>query len=281
MLFPRTVNEALELTASEQNAVFWAGGTSIAGSSGHRKLIELPRTVISLSLIEELARASRSEFNLEIGSMMTLDRLASIGRSALPAALPEALLNIGNRPIRCRATLGGHLANTSRASDLRPLLHILDAVVELRFLRERKGRRKPVPTTRKLSISRFDSETGLRHGEIITKIIFPVRTWNFGIFRKILPDSTYREKLIFTAVARIEKEILTEWRMALSDGKNGVVRDRELEIALAGKQLPLTVKELDLVEDSIESTVVKSKMDKYAQRAAKNLARAFLRNAAE
>ncbi len=280
VFFPRTINEALELTLSEPNAVFWAGGTSIAKSTGQRRLIELPRSLISLGMIEELARASRSEFNLEIGSMMSLDRIASIGRSALPAALPDALASIGNRPLRCRATLGGHLANSSKSADLRALLHILDAVVETRFLRERKGRRKPLPSTRKLSLSRLDTETGLRAGEILTKIIIPVRNWNYGVYHKIFPDSDHKEKFIFTAVARIEKGILIEWRMALSDSRNIIIRDRELEIALAGKQLPMTLKELDFVDDLVESTSAGAGMDAYTRRASKNLARAFLRNAA-
>ena len=110
VLFPRSIAEALEYAVAEPEGVFWAGGTRLSREGGDGPLLAIPKTVISLGLVEELARASRSEQGLEIGAMMSLDRLASIGRSALPAGMPEALSLIGTRPLRCRATLGGHLA---------------------------------------------------------------------------------------------------------------------------------------------------------------------------
>ena len=279
VLFPRTVGEAIELAISEPNAVYWAGGTILAGSSGSSDLLLLPRTVISLGLVEELAKASRSEHNLEIGAMMTLDRLASIGRSVLPVALPEAIATIGNRPIRCRATLGGHLAASSGFGDLRTLLQILDAVAETRFLRDRKRRRKPVAAARKLPVGRLEAESGLRRGELVTKIIIPTGNWNLGDFRRIGPDPASPRKIIFAGLARVEKGMLAEWRMAFSSG-DSIVRDRELEIGLSGRPLPMSSKELDTVEDSVEATAERSGLDEYGRRVVANLARGFLRKAA-
>lgn len=147
VLFPKTINEALEFVVSERDADFWAGGTQITGYSTSKSVIKMPDVVIALGHVEELARASRSERSLELGSMMSLDRLRSIGRHTLPTGLYDAIAAVGNRPIRCRATIGGHLAMSGRIGDLKPFLQLLETRVEIRFLKKKRKRRKSLSST--------------------------------------------------------------------------------------------------------------------------------------
>jgi CO/xanthine dehydrogenase FAD-binding subunit len=276
VFFPRTVSEALDLANDQPDFVFWAGGTHLSRYSKTPGLIDLPRTVIALGYVEELVRASRSEHGLELGSMMSLDRLTSIGRSALPTGLPEALSGIGTRPLRCRATLGGHLGRKGIIGDLAPLLQILDSRIETRYLRERRGRRKPTAATRKIPVSLLAGDEGLRKGELITRVSIPNEPWNFGAVEKIYPESKPGRVLIFSALARLDKGMLSEWRMALSDGLGNILRDREMEVGMAGKPLPLSKKDLDGMVEAIRELTEPWSDREYERKAAMGLARGFM-----
>jgi CO/xanthine dehydrogenase FAD-binding subunit len=275
-MFPRTINEALEIAVNEPDGVFWAGGTQISRYSSLKTVIDFPGVVISLSHVEELARASRSEHSLEIGSMMTLDRMASIGRNTLPGGLYETLLGIGNRPLRCRATIGGHLAMTGNIGDLKPLLQLLETRIETRYLREVRNRRKPLVTVRKIPLAQLDEKNGLSKGELITRISIPTENWSLCTCRKISPSTENSRVLIFAALARVEKGVLSDWRMAFSDGFQSVLRDRDLEVDLTGRPLPFGEKEYDTLDESVERLTSVWMNRVYERKTARILARGFL-----
>lgn len=281
VLFPKTIAEALELSDSEPEALFWAGGTRFAENTPrHGNFIDLPRVVIALSLVEELARASRSENSLEIGAMMSLDRLAGIGRNALPAGLSDVLSSIGTRPLRSRATIGGNLGSKGRRGDLTPILQLLDAKVEIRYLRERKGRRKPVPSVRRIPLVLLEEEDGLRRGDLITRISIPTELWNFAVVEKLPPSFPGAPELIFQAVARLDKGTLVDWRMSFWDGWGPILKNRNIEASLAGSPLPLPRRSLDTLDDAVSETTSVWKDRKTDREAAKSLARAFMKHAA-
>ena len=279
IFFPKTISEVLDRTKTENEAVFWAGGTHLARFSKEKRIIELPRNVISLGHVEELARASRSEHSLEIGSMMTLDRLAAIGRNTLPAGLYDAIVRIGSRPMRCRATIGGHLAVKDRIGDLKPLLQLLETTVETRYLKEHQRRRKAVSASRRFPIAFLEEKPGLESGEIISKISIPTDPWDFGVCRKVTPMGDNNRYIIFAALARIEKEVLTELRMAFSDGYTGVLRDRDVGVGMAGRALPLGMKELEILDEAVDSITVSWKSGDFERETAKRLARSFIKQA--
>ncbi len=283
ILFPRSINEALEMSGNENQSVFWAGGTRLS-SSGDRSAarIKLPKVVIALSMVEEMARASRSENGLEIGAMLSLDRLASISRlAAITPGLSRLLRSIGTRPLRCRATVGGNLAYQERRGDLLPLLQLLDTKVEIRYLRERRSRRKPVATVRRIPLALLEGEDGLRRGDLITKISIPAGKWNFAMIEK-LPSITGPggRELIFQAIARLDKGTLADWRMAIWDGRDAVIRNRDLEVALAGSPLPLTSRNLEDLEEGIVKATKGWSDRKEDRNTAICLARTFMKRAA-
>ena len=284
VLFPRTINQALEYYGSESDAVFWAGGTGFArrGSRVGRR-VELPKVVIALSLVEEMARASRTDSSLEIGATMSLDRLAAIGRNALPPGLNDVLSGIGTRPLRCRATIGGNLASGNRhdglaKGDLLPLLQLLDAKVEIRYLRERKGRRKPVATVKRIPLMVLEEEHGLRRGDLMTRISIPTGTWNFAVVEKLVPVDRDSTPLIFQAVAQVEKNTLVDWRMIFWDGEGPYLRHRDIEASLAGSPLPLTRRSTEMLDEAVLQTV--GDIGKTDRQTAVCLARTFLKRAA-
>jgi len=274
VFFPRTVNEALEMVERESKAVFWAGGTELSCLSMSKNLIELPRTIISLGLVEELARASRSENGLDIGAMTTLERLLTIGENTLPTGLYGVIKCIGNLPLRNRATIGGHLALRTRIGDLLPLLQLLDARIEIRS--SRRGNRKR-SSVRKIPISLLDKETLLNSRELISKISIPTNNWDIGFHRKILPSSNEKRILIFTALASFEEGVLNECRMSFSDGYTEILRDRELEVNMTGQPLPFEHRELKTLDEGMLELTAPWKARAYDRETAIACARGFLK----
>lgn len=258
----------------ESNAVFWAGGTDFARNSMSKEIIDSPKTVISLGLVEELARASRSEYSLDIGAMMTLERLLGIGKNTLPTGLYEAIKSIGNLPLRNRATIGGHIALRNRIGELRPFLQLLDSKIEIRSSRHR-GRKRIL--VRKFPIALLEEKSFLNHRGLISKISIPTGNWDIGFHKKILPSNDEKRILIFTALASIKEGVLNECRMAFSDGYTGILRNRELEMYMTGQALPLGNKELKTLDEAILKLTEPWKERSYDRKTAMACAKGFLR----
>lgn len=276
VFFPRGIGEVLDLMEREANAVLWAGGTEITCRSMRKELIDLPKTVISLSLVEELARATRTEYGLEIGATMTLERLSQIGRNTLPTGLYEAVNNVGSLPLRNRATIGGHLALRARIGDLHPLLQLLDSKIEIRSPRRGGGKRGLV---RKVPIALLEDKNFLDSRKLITKISIPGNNWDIGFHRKISTGGDESGVLIFTALASVKGGILSECRMAFSDGYTGILRDRELEAYMAGQTLPLGHRELKTLDEAILELTAPWKRRSYDRKTAMTCSRGFLKQA--
>jgi len=239
-----------------------------------REFIDLPRTVISLGSVEEMVRASRSEYGLDIGAMMTLERLLHIGKGALPTGLYEAIRCVGTLPLRNRATVGGHLALQGRIGDLHPLLQLLDTRIEIRSPGRRSRKRSLV---RKIPIALLDKETLLKSKGLISKISIPPDYWDIGFHKKILLGNDDKRFLIFTALASIKEGVLSECRIAFSVGYTEILRDRELEVDMTGQPLPFGHRELKTLDEGILKLTAPWKTSSYKRRAAIACARGFLK----
>lgn len=251
IFFPKAVNEVLDIYNAENQAVLWAGGTRIADSAVSSANIQLPQVMIALSGVEELSRIVQSSQALEIGAMVNLERIARISQTPLLPGMNQALSGIGTPPIRCRASIGGHIISTEHIGDLLPLLHILDATVETRYRREKRGRRKaPTVVENQAVISFAQPKAELHRGTIITKVIIPAKNWSMGEFLKL--RSGEKRSLILCAIIRMDAQIIADFRMALCDTSSGIFRDRELETSLEGRLLPLSDKESGILEAGVQ-----------------------------
>lgn len=253
ILSPRTVNEALEMAETEPNAAFWGGGTTFSILENESYMLNLPQAIIKLSQIEELSRASRTEQSLEIGSMVTLDKLAHIKRNTLPPGFQKAILGIGTRPLRCRSTIGGNVIQSQYIGDLRPLLQILDAKVEIRYRRKKYRKLLPLHASKKIPIATFsDPENNyIQNKTLVTRFSIPTIPWDHGQFVKIQPSTDETRTFIFCALARIDNNALLEFRMVLTNTHYGVQRNIEFEGAMAGCPLPLSAKDSQILISSV------------------------------
>ena len=127
VLLPRTLEEALELAASNQEVVPIAGGTDV--------MVELnmdlgrPETLMDVSRLPELAEWRRENGHLFLGAGVTYTRIMR----ELPehTALVQASRSVGSPQIRNRGTVGGNLGTGSPAGDALPVLAAWDAEIVL------------------------------------------------------------------------------------------------------------------------------------------------------
>lgn len=125
VLLPRSLEEALEVAATQPEVVPIAGGTDV--------MVELnmdlgrPETLMDVSRLTELQEWRREDGHLFLGAGVTYTRIML----ELPelTALVQASRSVGSPQIRNRGTVGGNLGTASPAGDALPVLATLDAEV--------------------------------------------------------------------------------------------------------------------------------------------------------
>lgn len=158
-----SVDEALSLIRSEEDAKFLAGGHSLIPAMKLR--LAAPGTLIDIGRIDELKGISygSGDENDCIGPLTTH---ATIASSNLPCALVEAAKGIGDPQVRNRGTIGGNIAHADPASDLPTVLTALGATITV----------QGPDGSRSLDAEDFFTglfETGLEDDELITVISVP------------------------------------------------------------------------------------------------------------
>ncbi len=274
--FPDTLNDLMHLRREMPDALIYAGGTYILKSL-HGPLLTLPEKIISLQEVEELDRISRTEKHLEVGAMVTVKKLLMIGRHVVPSALFDALLQVAPAGIKNLATLGGNICVAERNMTTAPVLQLMDAALELRH----HG------SSRWVQASRFrlpDGRLDLRDGDVLTRVRVPLDNWNVQFFRRFGTEySPETNPLSFCGLARIDKSIVEDVRIAFCSAEPGLIRDREIEADIAGRKLPISERDtatlLARYEDSIGNAAVQ--LDDFQRKRAIRLAGWFLNRLAD
>ncbi|MEW5817215.1 MAG: FAD binding domain-containing protein [Spirochaetota bacterium] len=245
---PKSLNDLLSLLRKRKEAQLYAGGTYIL-SRQTEKYLNLPHEIIYLGRIDDLKRVHRTERYLEIGSCVPIGRILQIGKRLLPASLYLCLSAIGSPGLRNLATIGGNLCVREMRMDSFPVLHLMDVRLELR----RQG------SARWLSVSRFlksDGKPAIEPGEVLTRIRVPLENWDIQIYRKL--GGTYysnTNSLTFCGLARIQKDIVSDFRCAFSRIGISIYRNREIEAEVNGCKIPLQGKENQLITQKFSESL--------------------------
>ena len=169
---PRTVDDAVGLLSTLENAKLLAGGQSLMAMLNLRYVF--PDHLIDLNRIPDLAFIEASGGRLRIGAMA---RQHAIQTSPVVASvapiLCQALSYVGHRPTRNRGTIGGSLSNLDPSAELPAMALLYDASVEVAGPR---GRRV---------IAMADFAVGfmtpaIEADEIVTCVDFPVWSGRHG-----------------------------------------------------------------------------------------------------
>jgi CO/xanthine dehydrogenase FAD-binding subunit len=228
VFLPRSFNELFNVWTRYPEAVPFAGGTNIIRSQAESEL-SLPKTILSLSEVDDLKRMSRTEQYLEIGAMVKLRDIIRLGK-VVPEALTQSLEGIAGPQLRGLATIGGNICGAGYRLDCAAPLIALDAVYELRNAQN----------SRWISASRFSSTPGpaLKPRELLTRVRIPLDQWDFSAYRKFGGRDSGGEGGVLIFIMKNRKNILTDLRVVFAG--ECVLRNRNGETFLTGKRLPLS-----------------------------------------
>src|SRR5438552_12163567 len=173
---PRTLNEALSLLASREDAKILAGGHSLLPAMKLR--LAQPALLVDIGGIGGLDYIRESGDGIAIGAMTTHAAIA--GSELLHRASPLLALaaaQIGDTQVRNRGTIGGSLAQAHPAADYPAGVLALDAHI---VAHSRSGERV-IPAT-KFFTGMFSTE--LRNDEILTEIRIPKTSGEGVVYKK-------------------------------------------------------------------------------------------------
>lgn len=125
---PRSIDQALELLTTKENAKVLAGGQSLMPMLNMRFIF--PDNVIDLNCIPELNEIREQNGYIWIGAMTRQYELerSKLIRTRCPI-LSEALLLVGHIQTRNRGTIGGSLCHLDPSAEIPIILHGLDAKI--------------------------------------------------------------------------------------------------------------------------------------------------------
>lgn len=159
---PRTPEDAQEVFATAEDAVFLAGGQTLIPTLKQR--LRQPSDVVDLGALTDLTGIVSAANVVTIGAMT---RHADVASSAdvrrLIPALAHLAGEIGDPQVRNRGTLGGSIANNDPAADYPGAVLALNAVIHT--------------SRRVIAADDFFTnlfETALEPGELVLRVAFPV-----------------------------------------------------------------------------------------------------------
>ena len=213
-----SVEEAIDLLASDEDAKLLAGGHSLIPAMKLR--IARPSALVDIGRLDELRYVREDGDRIAIGALTRHAELASsptlAERCPLIARTAE---EVGDPQVRHRGTIGGSVAHADPASDLATILLTLDGDV---VARGPDGART-IPAA---ELFHGPFETALGHGEVLTEIRVPA-----------VPDGVYLKHarraqdwaLVGVAAARVDGDT----RVGLTSMGPTPLRARAVEAALA------------------------------------------------
>ncbi|MGA8303685.1 MAG: FAD binding domain-containing protein [Thermoplasmata archaeon] len=198
LVVPSTVDEAIASLRVEKGngAAVLAGGTDLLldideGRTAPRRLVSLRR--LPWRTLDWVGGA------LTVGSTLPLRALEDDPevRQRLPG-LWQAVHAVGSVALRHRATLGGNLGRSAPASDLVPVLLVLDAEIDL----------VGPEGSRRLSVDRFvraSRRTELGSGELIRSVRIPESRPSAYQWQRVRPANDISQIAVATAYSPTQR----------------------------------------------------------------------------
>ena len=264
---PQSMAEAIAFMKTHPRTVPWAGGTLLS-TRNDRHEGEKPVSILDLDGIPELSVINRSDRYIELGSCVSLSSILSLPAMVPLRPLREAARLVGTATIRNLATIGGNLAARDSFMTCFAALACMDAAVEIR----------DAGGTRWTSIHALindDDRPGFPTASLLTRVRIPTLPWDsVSVCRLGQLMQGEPCQATFVAAARFERDTLSELRL-LAAGLR-IVRDRTLELALVGKKLPLSTRDIEAAETSSSRNATRAGFDETRARLYGHYVAAFL-----
>src|SRR6056297_1231989 len=271
---PKSKKELIRIiNGFQEDLTIIAGGTDLLVAN-YQKLYEI-KNWLDLNLLDELKNIKMFDDKVEIGSMVTHQRLSKLDQiKELFPVLHQAAADVGSPQIRSRGTIGGNIVTSSPAGDLLPPLLIYDA--KLKII-SKDGER---------IVDANEFFTGpkknvLKKGESVEKIILPLRdemyrgAWVKVGKRKALVISSI--SLAFNIVFDEDKKI-KESRICVGSAAPTPLRIKKAEDELLAKKINnVNIEEIaQIVSDKISPIDDIRGTAKYRRQVAFNITKSAL-----
>ena len=234
---PKTMGDLVSAATRFPNATFWAGGTYLMSRHDYYPTRD-SHDIISLSEIPELKKINRTDRFLEVGSMVDISQLISVGKQVIPDLLQMTLLSMATRIVRKQITIGGALCTPDLRLALPGTLAVLNSEVEVRTC---DG---PRSDSRWLPVSRLYDRSGallLAKNEVVTRVRIGFEQKNFSTFMTAgNPMLTPTETVIFSAVCSYSQSTVHSFKFCFTLPHGGFYISPEIEMLIRGLLLPLS-----------------------------------------
>src|ERR1051326_496356 len=227
----QSVQEAIQLLGSHENAKLIAGGHSLLPMMKLR--LAQPELLIDISHIDGLSGIRADNGSISIGALTTHYQAESspVLKQSCPL-IPEVELDVGDVQVRNRGTVGGNLAHADPASDLPAVMLALGA--DVRVVGP-KGERT-------ITADNFFVDlltTALDANEVLTEVRVPAMKPGQGsaYVKHPHPASHYAVVGVAAVVTRDAAGNCTGCRVGITGAGPKAVRASATEAALVGKPL--------------------------------------------
>jgi carbon-monoxide dehydrogenase medium subunit len=224
---PRTLNEALEILASREDAKVLAGGHSLLPAMKLR--LAQPAMLVDIGRIGGLSYVKEFADGIAIGATTTHAEVA--GSEALLRNSPLLALTatqIGDTQVRNRGTIGGSLAQAHPAADYPAAVLALDAEI---VAHSRSGERV-IPATQFFT-GMFS--TALRNDEILTEVRIPRTTGEGVTYKKFHHPASGYAVVGVAARLKFSGSNIESAAVGITGVADVAYRATAVEIALRGK----------------------------------------------
>lgn len=231
--YPTTVEEACRFLAHEGDAVLLAGGTDLMVNKTQI------RKILFLNQIQEIQGITMENGMLKIGAGVTYQQM--LQNEWIPEVLRMAIYQLASPAIRSVGTMAGNICNASPAGDTLPALYILSAVVVIAStsISTKEGVRY-----RRVGIEEFIvgvRQIALHPHEMVVAIEIPTEAYEMATnvyYEKVGARlSVAITKASFAGLAKIVNDQIEEIRMAFGAVSTTIVRIKEVEKILIGKNI--------------------------------------------
>ena len=213
----------------------WAGGTYIMSQPNFYPSASANVEIISLQKIEELKHFQRNDRFAEFGSMVSLSKIQSVGALLLPKILINTLDSTATKLIRNRSTIGGCLCTPSFRTPIASTLMLLDANVEVRYLKKRMH-------SKWFSISRIYDKNGslaLPPNALVSRIRIPIQQFDYQYFNCVgSPLSESNTSVSLAAVAKMEQSNISLGKLIITLPNKGFCQSRDIDNIFSSLQFP-------------------------------------------
>ena len=242
---PKTLNEALRLLASHEDAKLLAGGHSLLPAMKLR--LANPALLIDLGRIGGLDYIRDAGDTISIGALTTHGTVASsqLLLSSSPL-LAQAAANIGDIQVRNRGTIGGSLAQAHPSADYPAAVLALDAQI----LASSQSGERVIPA-REFFTGMLT--TALRPDEIITEIRVPKTAGAGTVYKKFAHPASGYAVVGVAAVVRGSTAKIEEVAVGITGVGEIAYRAEAVESALRGKPASAIAEAAKHAADKVEA----------------------------